>query len=786
VRVLNRKLTRDLWRLKWQMSAIGLLVACGVSVAVMAFSTQKALVIAQQDYYERTRFGDVFAAATRAPLAVVEDLTHIDGVIAVDARALKIGLMEVPGLLRPATVRLISLPDDERRALNRIVLVAGRPPDPSRVDEAVALKTFVDAAHIGLGEPLSLVLNGHRLTFRIVGSALSPEYVYVPGLGPMPDDAHSGVLWAPRAAVEKPAGLGRAFSSVSLALAPGASQTTAIAAVDRLLAPYGGMPAYGRADHISHKFQQDRIDRLSVMATVMPPVFLIVAAALVHLVIGRLVDGEREQIGLLKAFGYEDMPAAMIYLKMAGLVGAVGALAGGAAGGWFGKMVVAVLAQYMRFPQLGWRFSWTAFGVSAALSIVAAIGGSLLGVRRAVRLSPAVAMQPPTPTIFREGLLEQVNLARALDQPTRMIARNIQRFPLRAALTVLGLSVSVSLLVSSQFLFGSIDTVIDQAYFRARRWTDEVRFADTRDVHAIAEVASRPAVLRAEPFRHVSAYLRTRARTERIVVIGLEERADLERPLDPEGDRIWFKGPGLVLSQALAGRLGVHPGDVAELEITEGRRPRAVLAVSAIDQDYAGLTAHMKRDALNRLMGEGNLVSGADLVIAADQRGDFYRAIARIPQIVSAGSRDDTVATFRSAIAATMTIEMTFFLGFAAAIAFGIAYNISRIALSDRARDLATLRVLGFSPMECAYILCGELVFLALIAAPIGLAGGFALAHALVAAFTRQDFYLPFVISSGGLGLAFTTYLVAVALAAAMVAQRIWRFDLVAVLKTRD
>jgi putative ABC transport system permease protein len=768
------------------MSAIGLLVACGVSVAVMAFSTQKALVIAQRDYYQRTRFGDVFASATRAPLAIVDDLMGIEGVVAVDARAVKSGLMEVPGLLRPATIRLISLPDDERRALNRIVLVAGRLPDPNRSDEAVALKTFLDAAHIGLGETLPFIVNGHRLSFRIVGAALSPEFVYVPSLGAMPDDAHSGVLWAPRDAVEKPAGLGGAFSSVSLALAPGASLAAAVAAVDRLLAPYGGMPAYGRADHISHKFQQDRIDRLAVMATVMPPVFLIVAAALVHLVIGRLVDGEREQIGLLKAFGYDDMRAATIYLKMAGLVGATGALIGGAVGGWLGKAIIAVLAQYMRFPQLAWRFSWAAFGVSAALSVLAAIGGSLLGVRRAVRLSPAVAMQPPTPTRYRAGVLERLNLARALDQPTRMIARDIERFPTRAALTVVGLGVSVSLLVSSQFLFGAIDAVVDQAYFRARRWTDEVNFADTRNLHAIAAMARQPAVLRTEPFRHAPAYLRARARTERIVVFGLDEDADLERPLDPHGDRIWIRGQGLVLSQALARRLRVQAGDVAELEITEGRRPRAVLTILAIDQDYAGLTAHMSRHALNTMMGDGDLASGANLLVATDERGDFYRAIARMPQIVSAGSRDDTVAMFRSAVTAAMTIEMAFYLGFAAAIAFGIAYNISRIALSDRARDLATLRVLGFSPIECGYILCGELVLLALVAAPIGLAGGFALAHALVAAFTRQDFFLPFVINPAGLGLAFATYVVAVALAAAMVAQRIWRFDLVAVLKTRD
>jgi putative ABC transport system permease protein len=786
VGVLNRKLVRDLWRLKWQMAAIALLVACGVAVAVMAFSTQKALVSAQRAYYARTRFGDVFASATRAPRAVADELARIDGVTAVDARALKVGLMDVPGLLRPATVRLISLPDDERAALNRIVLIAGRLPDPNRVDEAVALKTFLDAARIHLGDRLFLVMNGHRVSFTIVGSALSPEYVYVPSYGPMPDDAHSGVLWAPREAVEKPAGLGGAFSAVSLALAPGASQSRVIAAVDRLLAPYGGTPAYGRADHVSHKFQQERIDRMSVMAMVIPPVFLIVAAALVHLVIGRHVDTEREQIGLLKAFGYSDVSAATIYLKMAGLVGMTGALAGGVIGGWLGRAIISELVQYMRFPHLTGRFSWSAFAVSGALSVAAAIGGSLLAVRRAARLSPAVAMQPPTPATFRKGPSERLGIIRSLDHPTRMIARHIERFPLRAAATVLGLSVSVSLLVGSQFLFGAFDTIVDQAYFRARRWTDEVIFADPRDGHAIAEMARQPGVLRAEPFRVVPARLRANARSEPTAVFGLGKDAELQRPLDPRGHRIDFEGRALVLSQALAGRLGVRPGDVVELEVTEGRRPRALLPVSAIDQDYAGLTVHMDRVALNRLMGESDLASGADLVIAADQRDAFYRTLAHTPQIVSAGSRNDTVATFRSAVAATMTTEMTFFLGFAGAIAFGIAYNISRIALSDRARDLATLRVLGFSPAECAYILSGELVSLALVAAPIGVAGGFGLAHALVAAFTRQDFYLPFVIGPSGLGLAFTTYLAAVILAAAMVAQRVWRFDLVAVLKTRD
>jgi putative ABC transport system permease protein len=380
-------------------------------------------------------------------------------------------------------------------------------------------------------------------------------------------------------------------------------------------------------------------------------------------------------------------------------------LAGGVVGGWLGAAITAELAQYMRFPHLGAQFSWTAFGAAATFSIAAAVAGSLLAVGRAVRVSPAVAMQPLTPTRFRRGIVERIGVWRALDQPTRMIVRSLERFPTRAAFTVAALSVSLSLLVSSQFMFGSLDAVVEQAYYRVHRWTDEIGFGEARDAHAIVEVAHLPAVLRVEPLRTVPARMRAHARDERIGVVGIDDGAQLARPLDAQGRPIAFEGRGVVLSTALAARLTARAGDVVELEVMEGRRPRTLLPVTAIADEYAGLTAYMSRDALNRVMGDGDVASGADLLVAADERRDFYRAITRMPQVVGAASRDDTIAAFRSTISDVLIIEMAFFLGFAGAIAFGVAYNISRIALADRSRDLATLRVLGFDPVECAYIL---------------------------------------------------------------------------------
>lgn len=784
---LDRKVLRDLWRMKWQMSAIALLIACGVSVAVMSFSAQRALAVAQADFYAETAFADVFAHARRAPLSLIPRLERIDGVTAVDARILESGLMDVPGLARPAVARLISLPVDERRALNRIRLVAGRKPDPNRTDEVVALKTFMDAANVELGQELTAIIGGRAFRFTIVGAALSPEYVYVPAPESfMPDDAHQAVFWAPRAAVERAAGLSGAFNTAALTVAPGASRPAVLRDLDRILAPYGGRAAVARSDQPSHAFLDAELKELSTSASILPPIFLVIAAALVHLVTSRLVEAEREQIGLLKAFGYGDSEAARPYLQLAIVIGLAGALAGGLVGAGLGAAIVERYRDYFRFPDLQATFHWPAFLGASALAAGAAGAGALLAVRRAVLLSPAVAMQPPRPATYRQGLLDRLAPGGNVDQATRMIVRQLERYPVRAVLATLGLSASLTLLVGTQFMFDSIDRVVEQTYFRTQRWTEAVSFHEAREIRAIGEVARLPGVVAAEPTRTVAARLKWAGREELTRLVGLSPTASLIRPLDMADRPIPFKGRGLVLSEALARKLQLAAGDRVWVEVIDGRGAQALMPITALARDYSGFAAYLDRRELNRLMGEGDVANGAHLLVAADRRPDFYRAVERAPQISGASSRDETVAAWRMAMADAFRVTIAFYVGFSGAIAFGVAYNTTRISFSERSRDLATLRVLGFGQGECVYMLCGEVVALTLAAIPLGVLGGIGLAHGLIAAFSRDEVRLPAVISAQSYGVAITAYLLAAGLGAALVVRRIWRLDLVTVLKTRE
>jgi putative ABC transport system permease protein len=784
---LDRKVLRDLWRMRWQVLAIALLIACGVAVSVMAFSAQRALAAAQSRFYTQTAFADVFANAKRAPMSLAARLARLDGVTATDVRIIQTGLMDVPGLTRPATARMVSLPERDEQALNRIRLTQGRMPDPHRTDEAVALKTFLDAAHVRLGDRLTAVVGGRAFTFTIVGAALSPEYVYVPAPESfMPDDAHRAVLWLPRRALERAAGMAGAFNAVGLRLAPGASEAAVLQALNQLLGPYGGRAAYGRADQPSHAFLVAELKELSTSAAILPPVFLLIGAALVHMTVSRLVEAEREQIGLLKAFGYRDWEATSPYLKTAGAIGLVGAVCGGLVGAALGAAVVDQYRNYFRFPDLEVAFHWPAFLLSATVAVVAAVLGSVTAVRRAAALSPAVAMQPPRPAAYRRSALDRLVAGLRVDQATRMVVRRLERFPGRAALTTLGLAASLALLLGTQFLFDSLDQVVDQAYFRTQRWTESVAFQEARGLEALQDLKRMPGVVGGEPTRNVAVRLKSTGRQELTRIAGLEPDAALQRPLDAADRPLPLAGRGLVVSEALAGKLGVRAGQSLWAEVVDGRAPQALLPVTAVARDYSGFSAYMPRRELNRLMGEGDVADGAQLLVASDLRPAFYQAIERTPFVIGAASRDETVRAWRQAMAEAFRVNITFYVGFAAAIAFGVAYNMVRIALSERARDLATLHVLGFGHAECAYILAGELAILVLAAVPVGFLGGRALAYGLVAAYSRDEVRLPAVISAQSHGVALAAFLSAVLLAAMMVLPRVWKLDLVAVLKTRD
>ena len=395
---LDRKLFRDLWHMRSQVLTVALIVASGIATYVTMRGAYESIAGAQADYYSGYHFADVFAQLKRAPNSLADEIARIPGVGVVETRVVVEVSLDVPGLDEPAVGRLVSVPGRQAPSLNALFLRRGRNIEPGRQDEIVISESFSTANNLDVGSSIGAVINGRWGKLRIVGVALSPEYVYeIRGAEVFPDNKRFGVLWMSREALGPLFNMEGAFNDVSLTLAPGASEPAVVQRLDKMLEPYGGLGAYGREDQVSHRFLSDEIAQDRITGIFVPTIFLGIAAFLIHIVLSRLVSTQRNSIGLLKAFGYSDADTGFHYLKFAVVAVLLGTMAGGPAGMWMGNGLARMYQKFFHFPELRFVAGPKLIAWSIAISAAAACVGALTSLRAVISLPPAEAMRPESP-----------------------------------------------------------------------------------------------------------------------------------------------------------------------------------------------------------------------------------------------------------------------------------------------------------------------------------------------------------------------------------------------------
>ena len=787
MRALDYKLLRELRRLRGQVLAIALVIGSGVAVLVMSLSTLEALSETTDAYYERYRFAEIFAGGTRVPERIAAHIADLPGVQFVQTRITRYATLDIEGFAEPVIGRLTSIPETGQPELNQLVLRSGRWISPDRDDEIIVNEPFAEAHGLAPDEELVAIINGHKRTLRVVGTALSPEFIYALGPGALlPDDRRFGILWMGRGALEAAFDLENAFNDLSLTLLHGAESDRIIAEIDTLLEPYGGVSAILRADQLSNWFVMNELDQIETMATVLPLIFLSVAAFLSHMVLSRLIATERSEIGLLKAFGYTTWQIGWHYTKFVIAIALIGSVIGWVLGGLFGRYNTEMYAEFFHFPLLIYRPSTSAFVAGAAVSLVATLAGALGAVRRAVALPPAEAMQPPAPAIYRRGRLD-LGWARWLDQPTRIALRQIGRWPVRAGLTCAGIAASVALLVMALQWNDSIEHVAQTYFFQAQHQSMTVGLAEPQVLTTLNEFENLPGVLRAEPWRAIPADFSIGTTEHRGTIVGVAPDSKLQ-PIhdDATGRDLAVPPAGLVLGSYLAAKLGVGAGDEVWVDVLEGKRPAGYVPVVDVFETTIAMPAYMDLDALNRWLEVRPMVEYLNLLVDARGQAELFAELKETPAVSAIMLRQAAIDAFYDTLAEHILVYIGMFTGFACALGFGVAYNSTRIALSERGRELATLRVLGFTRGEISYILLGEVALLILAALPLGCIAGRALTFVIARAFDTELFRMPLVVGAPtyGLGVGFAIF--ATAASAVLVGRRVRRLDLIRVLKTRE
>ena len=788
MRALNLKLFRDLWHMRGQVLAIAAVIMGGVATLVMSLSTYDSLYGTRERFYQEFRFAQVFASLKRAPEPVAARLKAIPGVERVETRVVAGVKLELEDYDKPMTGLLLSLPDGGNPMLNTLHLKRGRMVRPYNADEVVLSDTYADAHHLEPGDRVVAIINGKRKPLTIVGVALSPEFVYQIAPGAMfPDFERYGVLWMSRHALAAAYNMEGAFNDVSLTLAPGTQEQNVIDRMDTVLAPYGGTGAYGRRDQFSNHFLDEELKQLRTMATVFPTIFLGVAAFLLNVVVSRLVATQREQIAILKAFGYSHLAIGWHYVKLVMAMTLIGVAGGVALGAWFGKGLANVYMEFYRFPYLDYVLPPGVILIALAVSMLAGVSGTLFSVNRAVRLPPAEGMLPETPTLYRTTFIERIGLQRWFAQPSRMILRHIERRPVKSLLTLFGIACACGLMMVGNYQKDAIDFMVDIQFRQASREDLDVSFIDPTSGKALHELAALPGVRHVEGFRDVPAILSFRHHRYRTVLYGIQPEGRLHRVLDAGLHPVRVPPGGVVLTDHLANNiLHIKPGELLTVKVLEGKRPTRQVPVLGVTKQYLGVSAYMQRDSLNAMLHEGNVVSGAYLALTPGTEQKVYAELHERPRVLGMVANSSAVKSFHDTIGDFILFYNMVATLLAGSIGFGVVYNSARIALSERGRELASLRVLGFTRAEIAYILLGELATLTLAAIPVGFLVGIGLTGILVLAFESDLYRLPMIIEPANYAMGAAVVIASALVSGLLIWHRLGRLDLVAVLKTRE
>lgn len=786
--VLWRKLTRDLAHHRGQMIAIALMMALGIALFVSLRGMNGHLTNSRDRYYRQYRFGDVFASVKRAPRSLLVALAAIPGVAAVEGRVVADVVLDLPGSLEAISGRLVSIPDVPRPGLNDVHLRMGSYPSP-RGPDVIASAAFTSANRLTVGDTIAAIVNGRRDRLRIGAIGQSPEYVYeIPsgGVNFLPDNRRFGVLWVPQTRLEAAFDMAGSFNDLTLTVARGANRRSIIETVDLALAKYGGRGGYDRDDQISHRFVSDEIAETNVTSILLPSIFLGVTAFILSLTISRLVATEREQIALVKAFGFTNATVVRHYLAFIAIPAGLGAVAGIGLGFWFARYLAGVYARFFQFPAASYHPSLGLTVTALAVAGLAATLGGAGSVRAVTRLPPAESMRPPTPPRFRPGPFERIGWSTRVSPPTRVVLRNIERQVGKSALTVTGLGLALAIVIAGWYAFDAIELLRQVQFFEADRAPIRVAFDSPKPSSVRFDLARLPGVRGVELTRLIPIRLRHGNRTERTALQGLAPGGALRRLIEPPNISVSLPNDGLLLATALATRLGAKRGDLIAIEALEGDRRIVALPLAGTVDELMGMGAYLDPRSLARLFGERDLADAALLDVDRTDLDAVEQRLKRLPAVAGVSNRHAILAAFDRTIAESFRISLVTIFGAACLVAAAVVYNSGRIALSERARELASLRVLGFSRTEVATMLLGEQALLTVAATPLGITIGYLLCRLMTSRFAMDLFRLPLVIKPSTYLMAVTVVWLAAALTSVGIWLRVRRLDLVAVLKARE
>lgn len=758
-RPLFLKLVRDFWQRRGTILALVMILAVGVCNYIGMSGVYLDLNNARINYYQQYNLADFTLNLKRAPTNSVHPLIELPNILRLRPRITLDAMVQLPSKsyknfakLIPGTI--MSLPVPERNMINNVRKVSGTWFSSPYAREIMVDQQFATARHLKVGDRINVRLPDKEHSLLLVGTVTSPEYVAILAPGSIVSDSGGyAIMYMPFNYFQQCADLNGSFNQL-LGMVRNKSSTAIQNTMDLLahkLDNYGVLLKTPQSEQISVKMINDELTNVKKVTLILPTMFFLVAILILNVMVTRLIAQQRNLIGTLKALGYGNFAIFRHYLAFAFMIGAIGGALGILFGYALEMLLLAGYRMYFAIPNMHISPHFVVFINGLILSIISALIGALISVRKTVKLAPTEAMRPPRPKKGHKIIFEKVfpKTWRKFSFRKKLVFRSILRNKVRSTVTVVASILATALVFSAFEFVDAMYYMLDFSFDTVQHQSYTIAFRDPLGKDIIRTVETIPQVKYLESQLTVPAKLQFGPHQLDMNIIGLPKNNKLYTPVDKNGQKIKVPQTGLVINEALAKKLHVKSGDSIMVRPLLGERKTIRVKIAKIIKTYLGTQAYMNQHLLSRLLGNSYLVNSLLITLHNGANSQqFMHAVHKFGSVINIESRIATKKNLVDKFDKSMIFTATIIILFAGVIAMGAILNTALISLSERERDVAGLRLLGFSAPQTAKIFFDESMILNCIGIFLGVCLGIYFAYYISIAFSTDLFRMPIVINT--------------------------------------
>lgn len=786
--ILLKKLIRDIKEAKGQFIATLIIVIIGVMFYSGINSTFRNLSEASEKYYREYRFADIWVDFYKTPENTIDKVNSLSYVKMASGRIVKD--VKMGRTDANVTVRLITLPDEKKEIVNDIAIKSGKYFSEDSSNQCLVEEEFYKAHHLKRGDYIYPIINGREVKLKIAGSVKSPEFVYVlkDGSELMPDNEKFGIVYIKNSFGQAIFDFTGSINSISVILDNGIDIEDAKEDIKKELKNYGVINIIKKTDQISHSMLDQEMKGLKATGGSFPVIFFIVAAVIIYIMMGRMVENQRTQIGVLKAFGFSNFQVLLHYLSYSAFIAVTGSALGSIAGLYLGISFTNLENMYFHLPPADMKIYPDLVIPASMLTLFFCLLAGYNSCKSVFRITPSEAMRPKAPRSGKRILIEKIDtLWRNLNYTWKIILRNLFRYKKRALMTSIGVIFSTAIILVSFSMKDSVNFMVDQQYDNIQNYDIKVNFNKFLNNEELASIKNVPHISKIEPVIEVGAELSNGWRKKTVGLVGLINEPEMYKATDKDGNSVKLPKQGILLPERLAEQLDVKSNEMLYIKpLLPGKDKKQVYVKGTIAQ-YIGLSAYNNIGNAGSILGEGDCANSA--VLRLDKKTSENEVIDKlkdIPAVGSIQSKADAMENFEKNMAA-MDSSMGVMVILAAVLAIAVVYNIAAINIFERERELATLKVLGFRNDEVKKLVFNENYVITIFGIIIGVPFGTWLSSYMMSTMAEMDAYtFPFVISSESYLITAALTLIFTAAANFILTKKIRTLDMIAVLKSNE